>query len=312
MNNVTDRKALVIWFTGLSGAGKTTLCGTVGAELKSQGLAVQVLDGDEVRRDICSDLGFSESDRKENIRRITYVADLLIRHSVIVLVAAISPLRVMRTQARRKLGYMLEVFVNAPVAVCEARDPKGLYRRARARDLQNFTGIDAEYEPPLAPDVICHTNLETIPESTEKVLSAALNMLHETRMQQCSTLGSEAGSKRRTVAVDLDGVIAEHSGWQGRDAIGDPRSDVLAALRTLRAEGWKIIVHTTRCKHDVIDYLRRASIPFDEINQNSDRPTLGAKPYANIYWDDRAVRYSGNAEKDIQIIRSFRTWAGRA
>jgi adenylylsulfate kinase len=172
--------SVAVWFTGLSGAGKTTICAAVAAQLRSRGIAVQVLDGDEVRKGLCSDLGFTVEDRMENIRRIAWVADLLVRNGTTALVATISPLNVMREVARKKLGGMLEVFVDAPVEICEARDPKGLYRKARAGLLTDFTGISAVYEPPLSPDVVCHTDLESIDESAEKVLWAALLRMHDT------------------------------------------------------------------------------------------------------------------------------------
>ncbi len=116
---------------------------------------------------------------------------------------------------------------------------------------------------------------------------------------------------RRTIAVDFDGVVAEYDGWKGEGVLGEPRADVQEALLLLRAEGWKIVIHTTRGEHEVGEYLERNKIPFDEINRNSDYKTLGAKPVADVYWDDRAVRYSGDARKDLQMIRSFRTWSGR-
>jgi adenylylsulfate kinase len=172
--------SVAVWFTGLSGAGKTTICAAVAAQLRSRGIAVQVLDGDEVRKGLCSDLGFTVEDRMENIRRIAWVADLLVRNGTTVLVATISPLKVMRETARKKLGGMLEVFVDAPVEICEARDPKGLYRKARAGLLPDFTGITAVYEPPLSPDVVCHTESEGIDESAEKVLWATLLRMHNT------------------------------------------------------------------------------------------------------------------------------------
>ena len=172
--------AVAIWFTGLSGAGKTTICARVAAQLRVRGIGVQVLDGDEVRKGLCSDLGFTVEDRMENIRRIASVADLLVCNGTTVLVATISPLRVMRETARKRLRGMLEVFVDAPVEICEARDPKGLYRKARAGQLPDFTGITAVYEPPLSPDVVCHTDAESIDESAEKVLSAVLRRMHNT------------------------------------------------------------------------------------------------------------------------------------
>ncbi len=171
------KQGLTVWFTGLSGAGKTTLCRHVQSELLARGLPVEVLDGDVVRRNLCSDLGFSEPDRRENIKRIAYVAQLLTRNAVVVLVAAISPYRSSRDEARAAIGNFIEVFVNAPLTVCEARDPKGLYRSARAGGIQHFTGIDDPYEPPSAPDVECHTDRETPAESSARVMASILHVL---------------------------------------------------------------------------------------------------------------------------------------
>jgi adenylylsulfate kinase len=166
---------LAVWFTGLSGAGKTTLCNAVSTELLAQGFKVEVLDGDTVRKSLNSDLGFSREDRDENIRRIGFVAELLSRYGVIVLVAAISPYRAVREELRNKIPNFIEVYVNAPLAVCEQRDPKGLYHRARTKEITGFTGIDDPYEPPLTPDVECTTDRETVKASTSKVVSAVLD-----------------------------------------------------------------------------------------------------------------------------------------
>ncbi len=171
------RRGLTVWFTGLSGAGKTTICRAVATELLSRGLRVEVMDGDAIRTYLCRDLGFSEKDRKENIKRIAYVAQLLTRNGVVVLVAAISPYRSSREEARDAIGSFVEVYVNAPLRVCEARDPKGLYRRARAGELERFTGIDDPYEAPLAPEVECHTDVESAGESSGTVLAAVLRFL---------------------------------------------------------------------------------------------------------------------------------------
>jgi hypothetical protein len=116
---------------------------------------------------------------------------------------------------------------------------------------------------------------------------------------------------RRTIAVDFDGVIAEYDGWKGRGVLGLPRKDVIKALHELRAEGWKIVIHTTRGEQEVRPYLVQHGIPHDEINKNSDYRTLGVKPVADVYWDDRAFFYSGDARRDIRRIRRFRTWCGR-
>lgn len=164
----------IVWFTGLSGAGKTTLCRALADELTRRGYRSQILDGDEMRRTLCADLGYSETDRIENIRRIAHLAGAVAHTGTIALVAAISPLRAMRQTARQAAPLFCEVFVDAPMATCEARDVKGLYKRARAGEITNFTGIDAPYETPLEPDVICRTSVETVAESTAKVLDTVL------------------------------------------------------------------------------------------------------------------------------------------
>jgi len=136
------------------------------------GYPVEVLDADEVRQNLSRDLGFSKEDRDENISRIGYVADLLVRQQVTVLVAAISPYREARLKVRERIGSFLEVYVNASLATCIERDPKKLYARALRGELPYFTGIEDPYEPPLNPDVECRTELESCEESVAKVLAA--------------------------------------------------------------------------------------------------------------------------------------------
>ncbi|HEY9829263.1 MAG TPA: adenylyl-sulfate kinase [Stenomitos sp.] len=162
---------VTVWFTGLSGAGKTTISRAVGNRLKSYGQKLEILDGDIVRLNLCKGLGFSKEDRDENIRRVGFVAGLLTRHQVTVLVSAISPYREIRQEVRERIGNFVEVYVNAPLQVCEQRDVKGLYKKARAGEIKNFTGIDDPYEPPLNPEVECRTDLETIEESVSKVFA---------------------------------------------------------------------------------------------------------------------------------------------
>ncbi len=116
---------------------------------------------------------------------------------------------------------------------------------------------------------------------------------------------------RRTIAVDFDGVIADYDGYKGPGVLGAPRTDVIEAMRTLAAEGWKIVIFTTRGETEISSYLAKHGIPHDEINRNSDYKTQGNKVVADVYWDDRAFRYSGDARKDLEHIRSFRTWSGR-
>jgi len=166
------RRGATIWFTGLSGAGKTTISKAVHQRLSGAGYRVESLDGDVVRQILTKGLGFSKADRDENIRRIGFVAQLLSRNEVLVMVAAVSPYRKAREEVRSKIGDFLEVFVNAPIEVCEQRDVKGLYAKVRAGEIKEFTGIDDPYEPPKRPDVECRTDLETVEESVDKVLCA--------------------------------------------------------------------------------------------------------------------------------------------
>ncbi|AVH65358.1 adenylyl-sulfate kinase [Nostoc sp. 'Peltigera membranacea cyanobiont' 213] len=167
---VEEQRGVTIWLTGLSGAGKTTICQFLETELRSQGYKIEVLDGDVVRQNLSEGLTFSKKDRDENIRRIGFVAHLLTRNNVIVLVSVISPYRAIRQEVKERIGDFIEVYVNAPLEVCEQRDVKGLYKKARAGEIKNFTGIDDLYEVPLKPDVECKTNKETITQSANKIL----------------------------------------------------------------------------------------------------------------------------------------------
>jgi len=169
-----EDSGLTVWLTGLSGAGKTTINEAVYTELLARGIRAEVLDGDIVRKHLSRELGFSRVERDENIRRIGFVAQLLARNGVVALVSAISPYRGVREEIRAGVGNFLEVFVNAPLDVCERRDPKGLYKKVRAGEISGFTGVDDPYEPPLSPEVECRTDLENIKESVDKVLSAIL------------------------------------------------------------------------------------------------------------------------------------------
>ncbi|MBW4508987.1 MAG: adenylyl-sulfate kinase [Scytonematopsis contorta HA4267-MV1] len=164
------KSGITVWFTGLSGAGKTTISCLVEKELRLLEHKVELLDGDIVRQNLCKGLGFSKEDRDENIRRIGFVAHLLTRNDVIVLVSAISPYRETRNEVRQRIGNFVEVYVNSPLEICEERDMKGLYKKARDGEIKKFTGIDDPYEPPLNPEIECRTDKETIEESVFKVL----------------------------------------------------------------------------------------------------------------------------------------------
>jgi adenylylsulfate kinase len=172
-----SKEGLVVWLTGLSGSGKTTICQAVAKELIRRKLPVEVLDGDDVRKNLTSDLGFTKTDRDDNVHRIGYVAHLLARNGIIVMVAVISPYYDTRQEVYKTLGKVIEVHVHAPLSVCEARDPKGLYAKVRAGELWNFTGIDDPYEPPLTPEIECNTAAETIDESRDKVIKAVLKSI---------------------------------------------------------------------------------------------------------------------------------------
>jgi len=165
----------VIYMTGLSGAGKSTIAALLEHRLQALGVRTCVLDGDVLRRGISRDLGFSDADRIENARRVTEVARLMVDAGLVVIAALISPFRSERQSARDRFapGEFIEVFVDAPLAVCEQRDPKGLYKRARRGEIPAFTGIDSRYEPPARPDVHVDSASSTPQQAVEALLAAA-------------------------------------------------------------------------------------------------------------------------------------------
>ena len=165
------RSGCTLWFTGLSGAGKSTLSVILEKELRARGQLVEVLDGDVVRTNLSKGLGFSKEDRDTNIRRIGWVCEVLTRNGVVAIAAAISPYRAIRDEIRGKVGRFVEVYVEAPISVLADRDVKGLYKKALAGEIKNFTGVDDPYEAPLNPEVVCHSDgSETPEESAAKIL----------------------------------------------------------------------------------------------------------------------------------------------
>ncbi|MBK7878420.1 MAG: adenylyl-sulfate kinase [Planctomycetes bacterium] len=167
---MTQSTGYILWFTGLSGAGKSTLAGHVSKALREKGARVEVLDGDEVRENLSKGLTFSKEDRDINVRRIGFVANLLARNGVVSVTAAISPYRSVRDEVRAKAQVpFVEIYVQAPIEVLEARDTKGLYKKARAGMIQHFTGISDPYEPPLNAEVVVHSADESIETSAKKI-----------------------------------------------------------------------------------------------------------------------------------------------
>ncbi|HMN08437.1 MAG TPA: adenylyl-sulfate kinase [Gemmatimonadaceae bacterium] len=167
---MTQNRGAVVWFTGLPSSGKSTIAQAVYHRLLDRGVAVELLDGSEVRESLSRGLGFSREDREENVRRIGYVAKLLSRNGVVAICAAVSPYRATRDEVRRNTTGFVEVYVDCPVDVAEARDTDGLYARARRGEIEEFTGVNAPYEPPEAPEVHIRAERESVHEAAWKVL----------------------------------------------------------------------------------------------------------------------------------------------
>jgi len=173
------QRAKVIWMTGLSGSGKTTIAITLEQKLKEKGFLTQVLDGDNVRTGINNNLGFSESDREENIRRIGEVTKLFLNCGIITINCFVSPTKIIRANAKKIIGAdnFVEVFVNTPLEICEQRDVKGLYKKARAGEIKDFTGIDAPFEAPLDPALDVKTDGVSIDEAANQILDYLLPLI---------------------------------------------------------------------------------------------------------------------------------------
>lgn len=170
-NLLNGHKSLVVWFTGLPSSGKSTIAHAVEKKLYEKGIRTYTFDGDNVRHGLCSDLGFSEKEREENLRRIAEVIKLFIDAGMVVLAAFVSPLKEHRERVKKIIGEkdFIEIYCRCPVEICEMRDPKGMYKRAKAGEIREYTGISAPYEEPEDPDLIIDTHLLSLDESVERV-----------------------------------------------------------------------------------------------------------------------------------------------
>ena len=171
-----EHKGFTLWFTGLACSGKTVLADALADDLRKKGMKIERLDGDIVRKSLTKDLGFTEEDRKQNIERVTFVAKLLTRNGVIVLASFISPYNKIREYSRKEIGNYILVYVKCSLEECEDRDVKGMYTKARAGEIKDFTGIDHPFEEPDNPDIIVETDKQTIEES-KKIILDALNKM---------------------------------------------------------------------------------------------------------------------------------------
>lgn len=191
------RPGFTLWLTGLPSSGKSTLARLLHNALDDMGLAVEVLDGDEVRQRLTKGLGFTKEDRDENISRIAYVAKLLTRVGAVAIAAAISPYREIRDRARTEIGNFVEIHVNCPLAVCMQRDVKGLYAKAMRGEVKNFTGISDPYEPPLNPEVMVNTERESVEECLNTILErlAALGYIAPELLRPVKSGRKESGTE---------------------------------------------------------------------------------------------------------------------
>lgn len=198
------QRGVTVWFTGMSGSGKTALALRLAKVLRSRGLRVERLDGDIVRKGLTRDLGFSKEDRDKNIERVTFVAKLLTRNGVAVLCSFISPYREVRARSRREIGNFVEVYCHAPLETLIKRDVKGLYKKAIAGEIENFTGISDPYEPPENPEVTIDSATETIEESLARVLRKLEELSYVPPVEEKDmpyTAGEEAEIEARLAAL---------------------------------------------------------------------------------------------------------------
>ncbi len=270
-----EERGITVWFTGLSGSGKTTIAKAVEQELRARGLRVDRLDGDIVRQALTRDLGFSKEDRDKNIERVTFVAKMLTKNGVIVLCSFISPYRERRAKTRREIeevGTFVEVYVECPLEVCAERDVKGLYAKAFAGEIENFTGVSDPYEPPEDPEIVCNTAEETVEESAAKVIAyledhglipRMARLAPEAYVEMEETYGAHNYHP-------LDVVIARAEGVWVWDVEGKRYMDFLSAysalnqghvhpriLRALEAQARRVTLTSRAFRNDQLPLLEK-------------------------------------------------------
>lgn len=282
--NLLKQSSPVIWLTGLSGSGKSTIANALAERLHKNGNLSYVLDGDNVRSGLNKDLGFSDNDRKENIRRIAEVANLMSDSGSITITAFISPFKAERQIAREIIGSdFCEILVDASLETCESRDPKGLYKKARSGEIPNFTGIDSLYEEPETPDLTLDTNLFNVDECVNIIIQFMIKIGWISGIREVSNL-----DKRKTVSIDFDGVIHQYSkGFQGMDnAYDPPMNGAKESIEKLVDEGYRIKILSSRPKAIIYKWLKHYQMDhlIDEVSNH--------KFPATIYIDDRGYHFT--------------------
>lgn len=283
--NLIGQKSIVIWLTGLSGSGKSTIANELANQFHKMGKLSYILDGDNIRLGLNKDLGFSDADRKENIRRIAETAKLMSDAGVIVITAFISPFINEREIAKQIIGEdkFFEIFINTPLELCESRDPKGLYKKARLGEIKMFTGIDSPYEQPINPYMSLFTDNETAIESSKMIINKL------TTDEQLISPIKEIDNldKKKTLAIDFDGVIHKYSqGFKGLDNIYDgPMDGTHEALTKLKEEGYTLKILSSRPKEYIIKWLEENNLDkfITEVSNH--------KFPASLYIDDRGFNF---------------------
>lgn len=290
--NLLKQKSPVIWLTGLSGSGKSTIANELALKLHKEGKLAYVLDGDNIRMGLNKDLSFSDDDRKENMRRIAEVAKLISDTGVIVITAFISPFREERDEVKNIIGKnnFIGVYVEAPLMVCEERDPKGLYKKARNGEIPMFTGIDSPYEKPTNADLTINTEENSIQTCVEFIYKN-LNLSNEKEIDNLD--------KRKTISIDFDGVIHKYSkGFQGVDNAYDPPMEgAIESIEKLYNEGYILKILSSRPKEVIYPWLEKYGLSkyIKEVSNY--------KFPATVYIDDRGFLFK-NWEQCLTELQS--------